>query len=85
MVLDDLLDLLPSNQPLAVRREAARLLVTVLPGRKASRPRLIAALDNPDPEIGDWMAVAAARLGVTGLGPRLRAVVAADPAPAIPS
>jgi arylsulfatase A-like enzyme/HEAT repeat protein len=78
LVLDDLLDLLPSAQPLAVRREAARLLVTVLPGRKASRPRLIAALDNPDPEIRDWIAVAAARLGVTGLGPRLRAVVAPD-------
>jgi HEAT repeat protein len=54
--------MLTGEAPLAVRREAARLLVT-LPPRQETRAQILAALSVEDAEIRDWATVAAARLG----------------------
>lgn len=77
-VIDDLFALVASasTEPLAVRREAARLIVTAMPVRRATRDRVRAGLEHPDPDIRLWMAVAAARLGEQDVAARLYPVVA---------
>ncbi len=74
-VVGDLFDLLTSSQPLPVRREAARLLVTALPERRATHDLIRSARANPDPEIRAWMDVAAARLGESDARAPLQKIV----------
>jgi arylsulfatase A-like enzyme len=77
MVMEELAAMLQSSQhPLPVRREAARLLVS-LPPRKETRDRVLAAAHGADDaEVRDWSAVAATRLGDTAAREHLRAIVA---------
>jgi arylsulfatase A-like enzyme len=72
-----------TNQELAARREAASLLVTVLPPRPETQDALRAAQDQAgDGEIAAWVAVAALRVGVMTAQARVRAVLAAEATPA---
>ncbi len=75
-VARDLALLLRSSEPLAVRREAARLLVS-LPAQPVTKDLLLAALSVDDPELRDWTVVAAARLGDEAARSRTRAIVGA--------
>jgi arylsulfatase A-like enzyme/HEAT repeat protein len=61
---------------LPVRREAARLLATVLPPQPPTAASLRAARAAADPELRGWAAVAGARLGDAAAAPVLREVVA---------
>jgi arylsulfatase A-like enzyme len=61
LVMNELADMLQSEAALPVRREAARLLVT-LPARAETRAKVLAALSADDEEVRDWAAVAGARL-----------------------
>ncbi len=74
-VVTELAAMLRSSEPLAVRREAAQLLVS-LPPRTETRPLLAAALALDDPELRDWVAVAATRLGDAEARTVARGVVA---------
>jgi arylsulfatase A-like enzyme len=74
-VVTELAAMLRSDQPLSVRREAARLLVVKLPRRPETRELVFAALSADDPEIRDWAALAAARLGHARGAARTRAIV----------
>jgi HEAT repeat protein len=73
----ELAALLRSDDPPALRREAARLLVTALPPRREAHAALLAVLaeEGLDPDTGAWAAVAAARLGEAGARDRLRPVL----------
>src|SRR5205814_841606 len=67
----DLAAMLGSDAALPVRREAARLLVS-LPARAETRPQVLAGMSSEDPEVASWATVAAARLGDADAQKRLR-------------
>jgi HEAT repeat protein len=69
--------LLAVGQPLAVRREAARLLATALPPLPATAGPLSTARAESDPELRGWAALAAARLGERQAIQQLIAIVQA--------
>jgi arylsulfatase A-like enzyme len=54
--------MLSSDEPVAVRREAAQLLVT-LPPRKETAAQLSVAVSDRDPLVADWAAIGAVRAG----------------------
>ena len=69
--------LLLAALPVSARREAASLLVSVLPPRPETKDALVAAAARADDqEVRAWAAVAALRLGATDLQAGLRALVA---------
>ncbi len=72
--VDEVAGLLSDRAP-AVRTEAARLLATTLPARPRTRPSLRAALDDAEPEVRGWSAVALARLGDADARARVRQLV----------
>jgi arylsulfatase A-like enzyme/HEAT repeat protein len=73
--------LLTGSFPVEVRREAARLLVTVLPPKLGLLPALLRAVQSSgDEETRAWAAVAATRLGATETFDLVRAAVA-NPGP----
>lgn len=77
----DLARMLTSSEPLRVRLEAARLLVTHLPPRPETREAIVAALaalPAAEGEVRDWSAIAAARLGEPSALDRLRKIVVDD-------
>jgi arylsulfatase A-like enzyme len=79
MVMEELSTMLTNTAfAVPVRREAARILVT-LPPRAETRRGLEAALGADDSEVRRWAAVAAARLGHEGAKEQLRAIVTAPP------
>lgn len=63
MVARELAEMLRSDSPVAVRREAARLLVMLPPRPQETRDLVLAGRAADDAEIRDWATVAAARLG----------------------
>src|SRR5262249_51071863 len=71
----ELAAMLTSDQPARLRREAARLLAVALPARPETRAALDTALDTEDPEVRDWAAVAAARLGDPAARAQVREIV----------
>jgi arylsulfatase A-like enzyme len=74
---ESLAKLLLADVPVAVRREAASLLVTALPPRPESRNALLLTVGKADDEeVRDWAMIAALRLGVTEVRDRLHALVA---------
>jgi HEAT repeat protein len=76
-VAPTLAGLLSGSFPVGARREAARLLVTVLSPKQGLLPALLqAAQSSDDEETRTWAAVAAARLGSTDTLDRVRAAVA---------
>jgi hypothetical protein len=76
-VAQTLAELLTGAFPVEARREAASLLVTVLPAKQGSLPALLrAATSSDDEETRAWAAVAATRLGSTDTLDRVRAAVA---------
>jgi arylsulfatase A-like enzyme/HEAT repeat protein len=79
--IHDLAVMLRSGEPLPVRREAARLLVTALPPKKMAKEPIFEALTVEDQEVRDWTSVAAVRLGHEGARGRLREIVTTDGAP----
>jgi arylsulfatase A-like enzyme/HEAT repeat protein len=73
--------LLMGSFPVEARREAASLLVTVLPPKQGLLPALLRATQGSDDEdTRSWAAVAATRLGASATLDRVRAAVA-DPRP----
>jgi len=69
--------LLAGTAPVAARREAANILVTILPSRSETRAALLFAADKADDiEVRDWAAVAALRAGAPEMQSRLHALVA---------
>ncbi|MES1172611.1 MAG: sulfatase-like hydrolase/transferase [Bacteroidota bacterium] len=56
--------MLSADEKVAVRREAAELLV-VLPSRKETAAQLSQAMNDPDPVVAGWAAVGAVRAGNT--------------------
>jgi HEAT repeat protein len=67
--------MLQSDSPLPVRREAARLLVS-LPPRPETRTAVLAALTAEDEELRRWAAVAGSRLGDATSLARTREILA---------
>lgn len=73
--VSELATMLASDESLPVRREAARLLVS-LPPREETKSTVFAALRGVgDPELKSWTAVAAARLGDDGALEHLRSIL----------
>jgi arylsulfatase A-like enzyme len=76
----ELASLLTGNAPVEARREAATILVTVLPPRAETKAALLGAADKADDaEIKAWAAVAAFRVGVGEMADRLKASLAQAP------
>jgi arylsulfatase A-like enzyme len=71
----ELASIMTSDAAPAQRREAAQLLVS-LPAHKETAAALARAAADPDPEIADWAAIGAARLGDAAARPRVQAIVA---------
>jgi arylsulfatase A-like enzyme len=74
-VVTELAAIMGSRAPLPIRREAARLLVTRLPRRPETRAQVLHALSADDPQIRDWAALAATRLGHGAARSRARAIL----------
>ncbi len=84
-VAPTLAELLTGASPVEARREAASLLVTVLPAKQGLLPVLLrAAQGSDDEETRDWAAVAATRLGSTEARDRVRAAIAKGPSTSEP-
>lgn len=75
-----LADLLRSNEPLPIRREAARLLVVNLPRRRETAEKVRAAMTADDAYVRDWATAASVRLGDASAAARAREVLGRTPA-----
>ncbi len=77
---EPLAEKLLGTAPLSARREAASLIVTALPPRPETLPRLLAVASAArDDVIRDWAAVAATRLGSDRVSARMHAMLASEP------
>jgi arylsulfatase A-like enzyme len=73
--------LLSARASVAIRREAARLLVTNLAPRPETQAAVLAASRDADAEVAAWATVAAARLGDPSARARLLAELSAEAGP----
>jgi arylsulfatase A-like enzyme len=72
---DELAAMLVGSAPIEARREAASILVTILPPRPETRAALLLAAEQADDSlVRDWAAVAALRGGAAQLQARVRAL-----------